>query len=74
MLMGTLARMKTKTAYDTLLCCLNDITTRAHAIEALGRFGDVNAIPVIEALDVKKGLYEYKAKNTALGRLYKKLK
>jgi hypothetical protein len=71
--MGTLARMKTMEAYEVILASLNDYTVRGHAIEAVRRFGDTTAIPILEALEVKKGLYEYKAKNTALGRLYRKL-
>lgn len=73
MLMGTLARMKTREAYEVLLASLNDKTVRSHAIEAIGRFGDTTAIPILEGLEVEKGLFEYKAKNTALRRLYRKL-
>lgn len=73
MLMGTLARMRTPEAFQTLVDCLDDDDVRGHAIEALGRFGDVEAIPILEATEVKKGLYEFKAKNTALRRLRRKL-
>lgn len=73
MLMGTLARMKTPEAFQTLVGCLDDSDVRGHAIEALGRFGDVKAIPILEATEVEKGLYEFKAKNTALRRLRRKL-
>jgi hypothetical protein len=72
-LMGTLARAKTDAAYDVLLQCLDDPSVRAHAIEALGRFGRTDAIPILEALEVQKGLYEFKAKATALRRLRRKL-
>jgi len=73
MLMGTLARAKTDAAYDVLLQCVDDPSVRAHAIEGLGRFGCTDAIPILKALDVQKGLYEFKAKATALRRLRRKL-
>ena len=73
MLMDILAKIKTTEAYETLLECIHDPSVRGHAIEALGRFGNPEAIPVIESLEVKKGLYEYKAKATALRRLRRKL-
>jgi hypothetical protein len=69
MLMGTLARARTDDAYAVLIECLDDPSIRAHAIEALGRFGRVDAIRIIEPLVVQKGLYEFKAKETALRRL-----
>lgn len=68
-LMGTLARIKSPEAYQVLIDSLSDQTIKAHAIEALGRFGNTDAIPILEKLDVKKGLYEYRAKITALKRL-----
>ncbi len=71
-LMGTLARVKTDASYDVLLQCVDDPTVRAHAIEGLGRFGRTEGIPILEALDVQKGLYEFKAKATALRRLRRK--
>ena len=73
MLMRTLARMKSAEAYQVLIDSLNDHTIKAHAIEALGRFGDTSAIPILEDLEVKKGLYEYRARITALNRLKRKL-
>ena len=73
MLMGTLSRAKSPEAYKVLIDCLNDKTVRGHAIEGLGRFGSVEAIPVLENLNVEKRLYEYKAKETALKRLREKL-
>ena len=73
MLMGTLARMKTREAYEVLLASLNDKSVRGHAIEAIGKFGDTTAIPILQALEVEKGQYEYKAKNTALRRLDRQL-
>ena len=73
MLMGALARAKTDEAYALLVRCVNDASVRAHAIEGLGRFGRADAISVLESLDVQKGLYECKAKETALRRLRRKL-
>lgn len=73
LLMGTPARMKSDEAYRVLVDCLNDSTVRAHAIEALGRMGRTEAIDVLEPLAAEKGLYEFKAKNTALRRLRRKL-
>jgi HEAT repeat protein len=73
MLMFTLAKMKTHEAYTVLIESLNDETIRAHAIEGLGRFGNIEAIPILKKLQVTKGKYEVKAKITALKRLNKKL-
>ena len=72
-LMGTLARAKSEDAYDVLLRSVNDPSVRAHAIEALGRFGRTDSIQILERLAVQKGLYEFKAKETALRRLRRKL-
>lgn len=73
MLMGTLVKMRTPEAFEVLVDSLDDDTLRGHAIEGLGRFGDVKAIPILESLDVKKWLYESKAKNTAMRKLRVKL-
>jgi HEAT repeat protein len=73
MLMGTLARMKSPDAYKVLIDCIDDKTVRGHAIEGLGRFGCLDAITVLENLKVEKGLYEYRAKETALKRLRRKI-
>ncbi|MEO2036474.1 MAG: HEAT repeat domain-containing protein [Planctomycetaceae bacterium] len=73
MLMGTLARAKTDAAYDVLIECLDDPTVFGHAIEGLGRLGRTEAIPILEALPVRKGYYEAKAKETALRRLRRRL-
>jgi hypothetical protein len=72
MLMGTLARTKSNDAYAVLVDCLNDPSVKGHAIEGLGRFGREDAISILEATPVNKGLYEFKAKKTALRRLNKK--
>ncbi len=74
MLLGTLARAKTEEAYQCLLRCLDAEGLRGHAIEALGRFGRIDAIEILETLEVQKGLYEYKARTTALRRLRRKEK
>jgi HEAT repeat protein len=71
-LMESLARMKTPEAYRVLIDCLDDETVHGHAIEALGRFGNIDAIPILESLMVTKGLYEYKARETAIKRLKRK--
>lgn len=74
MLLGTLARTKKKEAYDVLLDCLTDPTVRGHAIDALGRFGNPEAIETLESIEVVKGKHEYKAKQTAINRLTRKMK
>ncbi|MDQ0201951.1 HEAT repeat domain-containing protein [Neobacillus ginsengisoli] len=71
--MGTLARTKSIEAYKVLIECLNDKTVRGHAIEGLGKLGCVDVIPVLESLNVEKGLYEYKARETALKRLRRRM-
>jgi HEAT repeat protein len=68
-LIGILARMKTKEAFDILIDGLTDPNIKGEAIEALGRFGDISAIPILEELSVDRHKYEFKAKNTALNRL-----
>lgn len=72
MLMGTLSRARTDDAYEILLDCLRDPSVRGHAIEALGRFGRIDAISVLEALALQKGNYEFKVKETAIRRLRRK--
>jgi len=73
MLMGTLARTKSLEAYMVLIGCLDDKTLRGHAIEGLGKFGCLDAIPILESINVEKGLYEYNARETALKRLKRKM-
>ena len=70
-LLGTLARIKTDESYDILIEKLSDDELRGHSIEALGKLGDKRAIPILEDLEVVKGKYEFKAKQTALRKLYK---
>ncbi|ASV29895.1 HEAT repeat domain-containing protein [Maribacter cobaltidurans] len=72
MLMGTLARIKSDEAYDVLINCLSDASVKGHAIEGLGRFGNPEAIKILEKIDVEKGKYEYKAKNNAIRKLKRK--
>jgi len=73
MLMGLLATIRTDAAYEVLVECLSQDDERSYAIEALGRFGRPEAIPLIEALDPHPRLSAYRAKRTALRRLRKKL-
>jgi hypothetical protein len=70
MLVLHLSRFKnTEEVYQTLVSLLSDDSVRGHAIEALWRYRDTRAISAIEAVPVRPGLYEAKAKNTALRRL-----
>lgn len=72
MLMGTLARMKSEKAYQVLVECLSDSTVKGHAIEGLGRLGNPKALGILEKIEVEKGKYEFKAKQTAIRRLERK--
>jgi HEAT repeat protein len=69
MLFGLLPRIGTEAAYDAALAALADDTVRGHALEALGRFGKPEALDRILGLATRKGLYEAKAKATAIRRL-----
>jgi len=69
MLMQTLRKINTEEAFEILLDSLKDKTIRGHAIEELGKWGDKRALPLIEALEVKKGLYEAKAKKKVIKKL-----
>jgi len=73
MLLGILAKMRTKEAYQLLVELLNDSKLKGHVIEALGKFGDPKAIEILEKIQVEKGKYEFKAKVIAINRLNKKL-
>ncbi len=65
-----LARFKkNEEVFQTLISLLQDELVRGHALDALGRYGDARAIPVIEATPVRAGLYEAHAKQAALKRL-----
>ncbi|MDC7997699.1 HEAT repeat domain-containing protein [Gilvibacter sediminis] len=70
-LLGILARIKTDESFDILIEKLTDDKLRGHSIDALGKLGDKRAIQILEDLEVVKGKYEFKAKQTALRKLYK---
>ena len=72
MLMGALARMKSEKAYEVLVECLSDSTVKGHAIEGLGRLGNPKALGILEKIEVEKGKFEFKAKQTAMRRLERK--
>jgi hypothetical protein len=70
MLVLHLSRFKnTEEVFQTLVSLLPDESVRGHVLEALWRYGDPRAIPAIEATVVQAGLFEAKAKQTALKRL-----
>jgi len=69
MLFITLARIKTEESYNLLISSLKEPLVKGQIIEALGKFGNPEAIPILEKTSVEKGKYEYKAKQTALRRL-----
>ena len=74
MLVLHLARFKgIEEVFQTLASLLDDETVRGYVLEALWRYGDTRALPAIAATPVRDGLYEAKAKTTALRRLQKKL-
>lgn len=68
MLMGTLAKIKTVEAYELLIYLLDDKSVRLHAISALGRLGNVDAIPILESLESKTS-YERKQVQAAIKKL-----
>lgn len=70
-LLGFLPRIKTEEAYEILIEALKDSQVKGFAIEALGRFGNPEALKILEATEVEKGKYEFKAKATAIKRLTK---
>ena len=72
MLVRMLSRVKTEEVFQLLVDSINDSTVKGDAIEALGRFGDLRAISILEKIEVDKTKYEYKARETALRRLTKK--
>ena len=69
MLFTLLPRIATQAAYEAALAALDDDTVRGHALEALGRFGRPEALGRIRELATRRGLYEHKAKATAIRRL-----
>lgn len=68
-----LPRIKTDEAYRVLLNGLNDKDVRGHALDGLGKYGNIDAIDTIKGIEVEKGKNEYKAKERALKKLRKKL-
>ncbi|WNJ17123.1 HEAT repeat domain-containing protein [Pontibacter sp. G13] len=69
MMMTTLRRMKTEESFQTLINSLQDDSIRGHAIEELGKWGDPRALESIQNVEVKKGLFEAKAKKIAIEKL-----
>ncbi len=69
MLFAMLPRIRSEAAYRCALAGLNDLSVRGHAIEAVGKFGRIEALTQLEGLETKAGLYEHKAKTTAIRRL-----
>ena len=69
MLFSLLPRIGTPAAFDVAMRALDDDSVRGHALEALGRFGRLDAVEPIRQLVTRPGLYEHKAKATALRRL-----
>lgn len=68
----TLPKIKNPEAFKVLLNGLNDKNVRGHALDGLGKLGNVSAIGEIEKTKVEKGKYEFKAKERALKKLKKK--
>lgn len=69
MLMTTLRKMKTEESFQTLITSLEDETIRGHAIDELRKWGDPRALVSIENVEVRKGLFEAKAKKNAIEKL-----
>ncbi len=69
MLFTMLPKIRSEAAYHCAVAGLDDPSVRGHAIEAVGRFGRIEALPRLEELKTKPGLYEHKAKATAIRRL-----
>ena len=69
MLFSMLPKIRTDEAFRCAIAGVDDPTVRGHAIEAVGRFGRPDALPVLQALKTQPGLYEHKARATAIRRL-----
>lgn len=69
MLFSLLPRMKSDEAYQCALGAVDDPSVRGYAIEAIGRFGRVEALDVLRPLKMDPKLYEHKARATAIRRL-----
>lgn len=69
MMMATLRKMKTEESFKTLVTSLQDDSIRGHAIDELRKWGDSRALEPIENIEVRKGLFEAKAKKKAIEKL-----
>lgn len=69
MLLITLRKMKTEKSFKALINSLNDESIRGHAIEELRKWGNPKALPYIEKTEVRKGIFEEKAKKKAIEKL-----
>lgn len=69
MLMTTLRKIKTEESFKTLLDSLQDESIRGHAINELRKWGDPRALEQIENTEVRKGLFEEKARKKAIEKL-----
>ncbi|WP_299899769.1 hypothetical protein [uncultured Aquimarina sp.] len=69
MMMTTLRKMKTEESFKTLIISLQDDSIRGHAIDELRKWGDPRALMPIENVEVRKGLFEAKAKKKAIKKL-----
>ena len=69
MLFSMLSTIRTDDAFRCALAAVDDPTVRGHAIEAVGRFGRPEALSVLRGLKTQSGLYEHKARATAIRRL-----
>ncbi|QCK15571.1 HEAT repeat domain-containing protein [Mangrovivirga cuniculi] len=69
MLMSTLRKINTEESFNILIESLQDESIRGHAIEELGKWGDIRAIEPIQNTEVKKGLYEARIKNKTIKKL-----
>jgi hypothetical protein len=69
--MGMLSKIRTDEAYQVLIDNLSDQSVKGHVIEALGKFGRVDALPILKSTSVDKGKYEHKALKKALHHLSK---
>ncbi len=69
MMMTTLRKIGTEESFKTLIDSLQDETIRGHAIDELRKLGDPRALKPIENTEVRKGLFEEKAKKKALEKL-----
>jgi hypothetical protein len=69
MMMTTLRKMKTPESFKTLINSLQDESIRGHAIDELRKWGDPRALEPIENTEVRRGLFEEKAKKKAIEKL-----